>query len=84
MKKYRISKLKLYELLKPAIPSKPLNENEVQNELTDNELVALVLIHDTSKYVIGLTTKGYLKDGKITKSGEAILNEKIERLKKLL
>ena len=94
MKKYRISKSKLYEILKPAIPVKPLKEitethNEVQNELTeteisDNGLVVLCLLRDTKQYHQELILKGLLHEGKLTDTGEAILNENIERLKKLL
>jgi len=84
MKRYKISKIKLFEILKPDIP---LNENtETQIDITDNGLVTLALLRDTGKYHDELTTKGYLHEGKLTVKGETIINTKdnIERLKGLL
>jgi hypothetical protein len=88
MKKYRISKNKLIEMLK-IVPSIPLNENtetnnEVQNEISDNALISLVLLRDTKQYHQELISKGLLQAGKLTVKGEAALNKNIERLKGLL
>ena len=89
MKKYRISKLKLYEILEPAIPVKPLKENtECQKAiqehlmsnagLSDNALVALIVnsVNQSpiaENYLKELSYFDYYNEG-ITEKGKEFIN----------